>query len=375
MSKFDGYFLRQLLVLCGFFAFVLVGVFWISKAVSLFDRLISSGQTAMVALEFTALTLPTLVRTVMPMAAFCATVYVTNRLNRESEMTVMLATGSSPFRLARPVILFGLVCAAMLATITLYLRPAAMLRLEARQAEVAGDMTAQLLNDGQFMHPVKGVTVYIGKIDRDGTLNDVYLSDRRAPERVVTYTSSKAFLARSGEQIALVMVEGTALQMETGRRTLSTTVFRDFSYDISALAKRDIERRQDIRGMPTLALATAFDGEGLAETYSRGEISEELQERLSWIGVSVAVTLIGFSTLMLGTFSRFGLWPQLIAAFAGLIALEGMRSTATAFVGSHPGLWWVQHAPALGGIALSILFLKLAGRPLRLRRYPDTGSV
>jgi len=113
----------------------------------------------------------------------------------------------------------------------------------------------------------------------------------------------------------------------------------------------------------------------VGDAASRGEISEELQERLSWIGVSVAVTLIGFSTLMLGTFSRFGLWPQLIAAFAGLIALEGMRSTATAFVGSHPGLWWVQHAPALGGIALSILFLKLAGRPLRLRRYPDTGSV
>ncbi|MCE8513872.1 LPS export ABC transporter permease LptF [Ruegeria pomeroyi] len=371
MSKFDGYFLRQLLVLCGFFAFVLVGVFWISKGVSLFDRLISSGQTAMVALEFTALTLPTLVRTVMPMAAFCATVYVTNRLNRESEMTVMLATGSSPFRLARPVILFGLICAAMLATITLYLRPAAMLRLEARQAEVAGDMTAQLLNDGQFMHPVKGVTVYIGKIDRDGTLNDVYLSDRRTPERVVTYTSSKAYLARSGEQIALVMVEGTALQMETGRKTLSTTVFRDFSYDISALAKRDIERRQGIRGMPTLALAAALSGGELSETYSQGEIAEELQERLSWIGVSVAVTLIGFSTLMLGTFSRFGLWPQLIAAFAGLIALEGMRSTATAFVATHPGLWWVQHAPALGGICLSIMFLMIAGRPLRLRQRPS----
>ncbi|NDW46059.1 LptF/LptG family permease [Ruegeria sp. PrR005] len=368
MSKFDGYFLRQLLVLCGFFAFVLVGVFWISKAVSLFDKLISSGQTAMVALEFTALSLPSLIRTVMPMAAFAATVYVTNRLNRESELTVMLATGTSPMRLARPVVLFGLICAVMLGTITLYLRPASLQRLEARQAEVAGDMTAQLLNDGQFMHPVKGVTVYIGNIGRDGTLSDVYLSDRRRPEQVVTYTSSKAFLARSGEQVALVMVEGTALQMDAKTKLLSTTVFSDFTYDISALARRDEVRSRDIRGIPTLELNRARLGGPGADTYAHGDIVEELQERLSWLAISVAVAMVGFSTLMLGTFSRFGLWPQLLGAFALLVAIEGLRGVASATVTEHPNLWWLQHMPALGGIAVSVLFLRIAGRPVRLRR-------
>jgi lipopolysaccharide export system permease protein len=187
MSRFDGYFLRQLLVLFGFFTLVLVGVFWITRSVSLFDRVISGGQSAVVFLEFTALTLPTLIRTVMPMAVFAAAVYATNRLSRESEMTVMLATGSSPWRLARAVVLFGLVTGMMMAAISVFLRPASVEQLEIRQAEVAGDVTAQLLNEGEFLHPADGVTVYIGRIDLDGTLHEVFVSDRRDQSKSVSY--------------------------------------------------------------------------------------------------------------------------------------------------------------------------------------------
>ena len=64
--------LSQLLVFFGFFALVLVAVFWINRAVQLVDRLISDGQTALVFLEFTALGLPRLITTVLPIAAFAA---------------------------------------------------------------------------------------------------------------------------------------------------------------------------------------------------------------------------------------------------------------------------------------------------------------
>ncbi|MEE3316364.1 MAG: LPS export ABC transporter permease LptF, partial [Pseudomonadota bacterium] len=40
MPKFDRYLLSQLTVLFGFFALVLVSVYWVNRAVRLFDRLI-----------------------------------------------------------------------------------------------------------------------------------------------------------------------------------------------------------------------------------------------------------------------------------------------------------------------------------------------
>lgn len=364
MSRFDGYFLRQLLVLFGFFTLVLVGVFWITRSVSLFDRVISGGQSAMVFLEFTALTLPTLIRTVMPMAVFAAAVYATNRLSRESEMTVMLATGSSPRRLARAVLMFGLCAGLMMAVISVFLRPASVEQLEQRQAEVAGDVTAQLLNEGEFLHPATGVTVYIGRIDLDGTLHEVFVSDRRDVDNPVSYSSTTAYLVNQSAGIHLVMLDGVALRFNQAGNTLSSTLFEDAAYDISELARDTDIGKRSREAIPTIELIQDIEGVAVADEHSVGQLIEELHQRFSWVAICVAVALVGYSTLMLGSFSRFGLWPQIFVAFTILVLLEGVRGFVSPVVIEDPRLWGLLYLPALIGVALSILFLAIAGRPL-----------
>ncbi|MCA0930147.1 LPS export ABC transporter permease LptF [Ruegeria profundi] len=376
MSRFDGYFLRQLLILFGFFTLVLVGVFWITRSVSLFDRVISGGQSAMVFLEFSALTLPTLIRTVMPMAVFAAAVYATNRLSRESEMTVMLATGSSPWRLARAVFLFGLVAGLMMAVISVFLRPASVEQLEQRQAEVAGDVTAQLLNEGEFLHPTFGVTVYIGGIDLDGTLSEVFVSDRRDALNPVSYSSKTAYLVNNETGIHLVMLDGIALRLDRQDRTLSSTLFEDASYDISALAKTNTMSERSLEAIPTIELLRDRDAISTAEGFTTGELVDELHQRFSWVAICVAVALVGYATLMLGSFSRFGLWPQVLVAFTILVLLEGVRGFVSPVVIDEPQLWMLLYLPAAMGIGISCLFLLVAGRPLMRRRHRDTqGTV
>ncbi|SMO57385.1 LPS export ABC transporter permease LptF [Ruegeria faecimaris] len=364
MSRFDGYFLRQLLILFGFFTLILVGVFWITRSVSLFDRVISGGQSAMVFLEFTALTLPTLIRTVMPMAVFAAAVYATNRLSRESELTVMLATGSSPWRLARAVVLFGLVAGLMMASISVFLRPASVDLLEKRQAEVAGDVTAQLLNEGEFLHPASDVTVYIGGIDLDGTLREVFVSDRRDKTSPVSYSSQTAYLVNNGSGIHLVMVDGVALRQDRQGRTLSSTLFQDASYDISELTSTDNAAERSLEAIPTAELLRDRAAIAAAEGFTEGALIDELHQRFSWITICIAVAMAGYATLMLGSFSRFGLWPQIFGAFIILVLLEGMRGFVSPLVIEDPKLWLLLYLPAVMGILISCLFLLIAGRPL-----------
>ncbi|WP_170763783.1 LPS export ABC transporter permease LptF [Ruegeria lacuscaerulensis] len=373
MSRFDGYFLRQLLILFGFFTLVLVGVFWITRSVSLFDRVISGGQPAIVFLEFTALTLPTLIRTVMPMAVFAAAVYATNRLSRESELTVMLATGSSPWRLARAVFLFGIVAGMIMAVISVFLRPASVEQLEQRQAEVAGDVTAQLLNEGEFLHPTYGVTVYIGRIDLDGTLHEVFVSDRRDRLNPVSYSSKTAYLVNNGTGIHLVMVEGIALRFDHQGKTLSSTLFDDASYDISELTNTDSSAARSLEAIPTVELLRNRDAITAAERFTEGELIDELHQRFSWIAICVAVAMAGYATLMLGSFSRFGLWPQIFGAFTILVLLEGVRGFVSPVVIDNPDQWVLLYLPAVIGILISCLFLLIAGRPL-LRKRPQSGT-
>lgn len=367
MSKFDRYVLSQYLLYFGFFSLILVAVFWLNQAVILFDVLSGDGQSALVFLEFSALALPRLIRMILPMSTFAAVLYFTNRLSNESELTVMQATGSSPWQMARPALAFGMIVAVMMAILTNLLLPASMSRLAERETEIAQNVAARLLTQGTFLHPTKGVTFYIRDIGQDGALNDVFLSDRRDPEQLVLYTASRAFLVREDSGARLIMVDGMAQALETDRQALSLTYFEDFSYDISSLIASDVVRKRNHRTIPTLELLR--DRALIAETegFSMGKLTEELHVRFTRPLNCLAVALLGVSTLMLGGFSRFGLWRQMVGAFVLLVVLETFRGMVSPPVLDNPSTWPILYAPPAVAVILSGAFLYLAARPGRMR--------
>ena len=129
------------------------------------------------------------------MSAFAASVYVTNRLSSESELVVMQATGYSPWRLARPVVIFGLLVGTFMMALTQYLVPTSLEQLRFRENQISGSLSAQLLREGEFMHPSDGVTFYIREITPEGVLKDVFLNDGRAEDKTTIYTSIDNYLA------------------------------------------------------------------------------------------------------------------------------------------------------------------------------------
>jgi lipopolysaccharide export system permease protein len=363
VAKFDRYMLSQLLVLFGFFALVLVSIFWINRAVVLFDRLIGDGQTALVFLEFTALGLPKLISTVLPIATFAAAVYVTNRMTSDSEMTVLQATGSSPWKIARPVVIFGVCVALGAATLTNFLVPLAQAQLKERERDIAGNVTARLLTEGTFLHPSDQVTFYTRQIEVDGVLRDVFLSDRRNAGQGIIYTAAEAYLLRNGEATTLIMVDGLAQRLEQEGQRLSTAKFADFSFDISTLVRSDTVEDLRIDTMTTPALLADWTTVAQQTGRSTGAVAEELHARIAQPVFCIIAALVGFSTLLIGGFSRFGVWREIVIAFALLIVLDGLRGTLSAQVISNASLWPLLYLPTLVGGLLSLLMLLHAANP------------
>ncbi|MBK5924230.1 LPS export ABC transporter permease LptF [Rhodovulum sulfidophilum] len=368
MPRFDRYLLAQLTVLFGFFALVLVSVYWVNRGVSLFDDIIGDGQSALVFLEFAALTLPNVIRLVLPIAAFAATVYVINRLTNESELVVMQALGCSPWRLARPVAIFGLLVAIPICILTHFLVPASRAQLDLRQAEISSDFTARFLSAGQFLHPAGGITVFIRDITRSGELKQIYLSDATSPGTRVTYTANRAFLVQSDDGPKLVMVDGRAQWLREEDRRLSTATFDDFAYDISALIGSARIRRPSLDVMSTRDLL--FPGPELIEAAGKPKavFLYEGHARTAQGLLAVAGALIGYGALMVGGFSRFGLGRQIGLAIALLIAVNFLNNTAAGFAQRDESYWPVTYLPPLAGIGIGLGLIWLSAMRHRRRR-------
>lgn len=367
--------LSQLLVLFGFSALVLVSVFWINRAVRLFDRLIGDGQNALVFLEFTALGLPRLIVMVLPIAAFVAAVYVTNRLTNESELTVMQATGSGPWRLARPVLAFGLIVALMSSVLGHILAPTAHAQLVKREGEISRNITARLLTEGTFLTPIKGIAFYTRSIGADGVLRDVFLSDTRTPENRLTYTAAEAYLVRSDAGATLIMVDGLVQRLDTDSMRLSTAKFQDFSFDISGLVQQRDGGQTALRSLRTLGYLTNSIGVAAATGQSAGAIAEELHSRFAQPLFCIVAALIGFSTLLVGGYSRFGVWREATLAFVILLGLDGLRSSLSGEVIAQAQLWPLMYLPSGLGCAIAAGMLWFAAAPRWLRRRREVGGT
>ncbi|MDC1228859.1 LPS export ABC transporter permease LptF [Octadecabacter sp.] len=370
MARFDRYMLGQLLTLFGFFSLILVLVLWINRAVRMFDRLIADGQSAWVFLELTSLSLPGLIRIVLPLSAFVAAVYVTNRMSAESELTVVQATGYSPFRLARPVLYFGAIVAVLMTVLTHFLVPLSSERLTLRSDEIAQNLTARLLTPGEFLSPTDGITFYIREISQSGEMLDIFISEDSDADRRVTYTASRAYLVRNDTGPQLVMVNGLTQTLNTQSGRLATTGFDNFVYDVGALVSDDGERTRSLSTLMSWELW--FPSPELLRT--SGQSTQQLRplvhDRFAQASLGFVAGLIGFSALVAGGFSRFGLWRNILFAVLLIVALKALETVGAGVAAKTPSLWPLMYLAGIGGFICSMALLYVSQRPYFFKRKP-----
>ncbi len=370
MARFDRYMLSQLMVLFGFFSLVLVMVYWINRAVVLFDQLIANGQSASVFLEFTALSLPAVIKLALPLSAFAASIYVTNRMTSESEMVAVQATGYSSFRIARPVLYFGLIVMVLMSALTHFLMPLSTARLDERRVEISQNMTARLLTEGKFIDPIDGVTFYIREISTEGELRDIFLSDNRNADSQVTYTADTAYLVKTDDAAQLVMINGLAQTLNTRTNRLFTTTFKDFAYNIGGFLQvtaREGRRAAELSTTELLRADAALQAE-TGESY--GQLIARAHDRFAQSFMSVVAALLGFATLMVGGFSRFGVWRQIVAAIFLIIVIKATETLCLNITRENPSFWIAAYFPTALGLAMAWGLLFWSTRPYLFKRQP-----
>jgi lipopolysaccharide export system permease protein len=353
------YLLRELLRPFGFFVVVLTGLVWLTQSLQVIDTVVNSGQGPSVFVEFSALLLPFVLSIVLPLAAFGATLYTLSRLFAESEIVAMLAAGVSGVGLARPVAMFGTMAAVATAVGTLWLTPTAAQTMRDRLAEIRADIANALIFEGRFLHPSRGLTIYVRENDGSGVMRGVFVHDARDAEAPVTYTAREAALGRDGDRPRLLMVDGAAQRIEAGTGALSLLRFESLVFDLSQFMEDPGQRsrRPQERYLFELIAPTAQQLGG----FSLGRFYAEGHEQLVGPLYAVALPLIALAVVVGGGFSRRGYGARIALALALGAGLRLVGVAARAATEAEAALWPVMYLPPLAGAALALWSLSADG--------------
>ena len=360
MQKIDQYIFRQLLIIFAFFLFILTLIFWINRAIRLFDQLISDGHSSSVLIEFALLSLPSATIIVFPLASFAAVIFVTNRLKNDSELTILQSSGLSPWRMGKPYFLFGFFCMLILSFFTIFIVPNTTKILHERQLDLDTSVSAQLLKEGKFIHPFKGVTFYIKEIKSDGTLSNVFLHDRRNKDEFITYTATRAFLAKNENKTALYMENGLIQTSNYSSKELSTTEFKSITIDLSNALKKSSTDKVYLSHISTWLLLSNIQKVENTTKYSKGLIGSELHTRMHKPIFCFVAAILGFSALLIGNANRFGFSKQITMALFVIVLMKVIESYTIKLSVNNFQLWPLIYLPSTIGIFSSIFFLNIS---------------
>jgi lipopolysaccharide export system permease protein len=340
----------------------LTGVIWITQALRELDLLTGKGQTLMIFLTVTGLSLPALISVIAPVALFLATIYTLNKLNGDSELIVMSAGGMPPGRLLRPFLaLAAFVCLAV-GIISIHIMPASFQEMRQLFTKIRADFVGTMAKEGQFISLDNGITFHYRERQGDSLLG-IFMEDLREKNKAIVYLAERGQTAEQNGTSYLVLQKGSVQRKEPNSRDSSIVAFERYAVDLSAFNKEGGEVIYKPRERSTLQLLFPNKSEPLYQEQS-GRFRAELHERLSSWLYPLAMMMIAFAALGEPRTTRQGRGVAIASAVVAIVLMRILGFAASSGVARSPAAVVAIYAVPLASILISLLLI-LQGPAMR----------
>jgi lipopolysaccharide export system permease protein len=212
---------------------VLTSMVWVTTALRQFSLMTSQGQTIWVFLTVTALSLPTLMVVVAPIALFLAIVYTLHKLNSDSELVAMSAAGVSPWHILRAPLALSIAVAIVSMAVSAELGAQSLRSLREQVAKINADVVNNVAIPGRFTSIDRRLTFHVRERASNGALLGLFINDARARDQVTTYIAERGRIVPSESGLILVLEDGSVHRSVEGSRNSSIVEFERYGFDLS----------------------------------------------------------------------------------------------------------------------------------------------
>ena len=345
----------------------LTGVVWIALALRQLKLVTSKGQDTLTLIQMTTLALPGLMALIAPVALMIAAIHVINRLNSDSELIIVSASGGSVWRVAKPLLALATIVSALLIVSNHFIMPWSLRTLREKVIEVRSDLLTQVLLPGRFSSPEAGVVVHIRNRRFDGTLEGILMRDTRKPTELITYLAETGRIVKQANGSSfLTMTNGHILRARNVDAPPELLTFAQYGIDLERFERKIGESRWRARERYFDELWNPDPNERGFKR-NEGRYRAELHERLSSPLYPFVFVLIIAAYLGQAQSTRQN---RLQATVGGFFVAAGFRLAGIAtnnFVTLNAAAVPFLYAIPLAGILLGIYWLVRPPTPGRQR--------
>lgn len=177
--------------------------------------------------------LPRFFEVILPIATMIGTIFIYQRMNSDSEITVMRAAGVSPFQLARPALILSILITILLLFISTWLAPTSLSNMNKMRQVIKTQYSTLIFREGIFNNLGDDLTVYIRNRNSNGELEGLIIHDSRPKNDVPSTILAKrgVIIARdNGSQVLVYNGSKQDINPRTG--ALNRLDFERYSIDL-----------------------------------------------------------------------------------------------------------------------------------------------
>ena len=229
---------------------ILTGLAWMMQIMSMTKFLITYGVRFSSFVYMTSLMIPFIVSIIIPFVTFISIIFVYNKMISENEVTVMMASGLSPWQLAKPAIKMAVVLTILHLCLNIWIVPSSQAQFYSTQWNLRYGLAHLKLQEAAFTKMANGLVVYVDKV-AGHDLNQVMLSDTRDSNNEMLIFAEVGKLVSTDHGLSIVTQNGS-LQL-AGKDNFTTGTFDNLDMDLN-LAEKDSDLSFRVRRIPTLVL-------------------------------------------------------------------------------------------------------------------------
>ena len=351
-----------------FVSIILALIVFLTQSLRFLDIVLDAGSSGSSFWILTLLALPRFFEIILPLAIVAATLFIYNKMTIDSELIAIRATGASPFSLARPALILGLVVTIILWALTMWIAPASMARMQKMRLELTGEFSALLFKEGVFNPLGDGLTVYIRQRTSNGEMLGLMIHDARAQDKPPsTILAKRGKLQISNDLQQVVVFNGTRQVFTPQSGILQRLNFDRYTIDLpknNTTGERwaEPDERTFLELLhPNLNLKR--DQENLHN------FTVEIHRRITGPLLALAFPVIALAVLLNGAVNRRGNIHKIFAAIGLAVILQGLFLTASNLARSNDMGIALMYILTIAPLITGLFFLSGASEDLRRRLF------